>query len=243
MNSLPVLEARSLTRRFDGFKAVDNVDLRIDPGELRCLIGPNGAGKSTLFKCLTGQLRPSSGRVFMEGREITRMSSHMIARQRIAIKNQIPDVFGGLSIYENLWLAGRRHHGGQALKQAVARMISVIDIPEDSHRRKVENLSHAHRQWVELGMILITDPALVLLDEPTAGMTQDETMRTAAIIRRLNQRAAVIVVEHDLEFIASLASNVTVLHQGRVLCEGRVDDVMRDQRVRDVYIGQKLECA
>jgi branched-chain amino acid transport system ATP-binding protein/urea transport system ATP-binding protein len=237
-----ILETRGLTRRFGGVVAVDQVDLKVSEGELRCLIGPNGAGKSTLFKCLTHQLKPSSGEIRLGGRNLEGLPPHRIARMGVAIKNQIPSVYGGLSGRENLWLAARRTHRGRALEGRVAD--ALVEIGFDTGDRaalQVDALSHAHRQWVELGMLLVTEPKLALLDEPTAGMTRDEMLKTVRIIQRLNERSTIIVVEHDLEFISLLAKRVTVLHRGRVLVEDTMERIAQHQAVREVYLGSQWQ--
>jgi branched-chain amino acid transport system ATP-binding protein len=240
MNAPPVLQTRKLTCRFGGVVAVNNVDLAIAEGELRCLIGPNGAGKSTLFRCMTRQLRPSSGEILLRGRNLAGYHPHQIARMGVAIKNQIPSVYGGLSVRENIWLAGRRAHRGRELERSVDDVLEEIGFSDPSRvDRKVDELSHAHRQWVELGMLLATSPTLALLDEPAAGMTRDEMLKTVALVRHLNKRATIIVVEHDLDFISLLAKRVTVLHRGAILVEDTMENVVRNEMVRDIYLGSQ----
>lgn len=235
-----ILQTKALSRRFGGVTAVDNVDLAVEAGELRCIIGPNGAGKSTLFKCLTHQLQPSSGHILLNDENLAGLQPHEIARRGVAIKNQIPSVYGGLSVRENVWLSARRKHTGPALDAIVGRTLEEIGYAEPSSAAQIVNeLSHAHRQWVELGMLLASEPTVALLDEPTAGMTRDEMLKTVRIIKRLNQSATVIVVEHDLEFISLLAKRVTVLHQGRILMEDSMDRVANDPVVRDIYLGSQ----
>ncbi|MDQ7250455.1 ATP-binding cassette domain-containing protein [Dongia sedimenti] len=237
-----ILETRGLTRRFGGVVAVDQINLTVNEGELRCLIGPNGAGKSTLFKCLTHQLKPSSGEIRFNGRDLKGLAPHRIARMGVAIKNQIPSVYGGLSVRENIWLAARRTHYGRALDTTVAKALTEIGF-ETAERTaaKVDALSHAHRQWMELGMLLVSEPKLALLDEPTAGMTRDEMLKTVRIIQKLNQTSTIIVVEHDLEFISLLAKRVTVLHRGRVLVEDTMDKVAQNPAVRQIYLGSQWQ--
>jgi branched-chain amino acid transport system ATP-binding protein len=242
MTAPAILETRRLTCRFGGVTAVDNVDLAIAEGELRCLIGPNGAGKSTMFKCLTRQQHPTSGEVLLRGRSLAGRHPHQIARLGIAIKNQIPSVYGGLGVRENLWLAGRRTHRGAALERAVDTTMAEIGFSGTSRAaQRVDQLSHAHRQWVELGMLLASNPVLALLDEPTAGMTRDEMLQTVDLVRRLNQRATVIVVEHDLEFISLLATRVTVMHRGAILVEDSMANIARNPMVREIYLGRQMQ--
>ncbi len=207
--------------------------------ELRCLIGPNGAGKSTFFKTLTGQLVPTSGAISFRGQPIAGKLSHEIARMGIGIKTQVPNVFNGLSVRENIWLAVRRKATPRAQAPAVNAVLEMIRLTDHADR-VVATLSHGQRQWVEIGMVLAAEPELILLDEPAAGMTDEETFHTAAIIREINRDRAIIVVEHDMEFIKQIAKKVTVFHQGRVLVEDTVDRVLADQRVRDVYLGKKV---
>lgn len=239
----PILTTRALTRRFGGVTAVDSVDLSIEEGEIRCLIGPNGAGKSTLFKCLTHQLKPSSGEILFRGRDLSRLPSFRIARLGIAIKNQIPSVYRQLTVRENIRLAALRHHRSSALSNAVNSTLEEIGLDDIRAEAAVATLSHAHRQWVELGMLLVSSPQLALLDEPTAGMTRDEMLKTVGIIGRLNQRATVIVVEHDLEFITRLAKRVTVLHQGAVLVEDTMANIEANETVRNIYLGKRRDTA
>jgi len=233
-----LLEARGLTMQFGGVRAVSGVDFVLDPGELRCLIGPNGAGKSTFFKMITGQLRPTAGRVTFRGTDIARLQPHAIARLGLGIKTQVPNVFDGLSVFENLWIAASRRHRGKAVDIAVDRELERLRL---THLRDalVGRLAHGQRQWVELGIVLAADPTLVLLDEPTAGMTQEESTRTAELVRDINRTHTLIVVEHDMAFIRAIATRVTVFNRGEVLAEGSSEAVLADPRVRDAYLGRK----
>jgi branched-chain amino acid transport system ATP-binding protein len=234
----PLLQTMGLTMRFGGVVAVDRVDFSIAPGELRCLIGPNGAGKSTFFKMLTGQLRPSSGSISFRGRPITGARPHQIARLGMGIKTQTISVFNGLPVRENLWLAARRTQHARTASALVDEVLERIGMVSRADA-PVGTLAHGQRQWVEIGAVLAGDPELILLDEPAAGMTHDEVNRTVALIRDINRTKALIVVEHDMQFIRKIASTVTVFHQGAVLVEERADLVLSDQRVRDVYLGKK----
>ncbi len=233
-----VLETRGLTMLFGGVTAVDNVNFRLDRKELRCLIGPNGAGKSTFFKCLTGQLKPTSGHIFIEGEETTGWDPHWIARLGIGVKTQVPSVMDGLSVRENIWLSARRTHGSEKARHLADDAIERLDLGSIA-KSLVGRLSHGERQRVELGIVIAAEPWLIVLDEPAAGMTAEEVGRMAEIIAELNREAAIIIVEHDMQFIRSIARKVTVFSQGRILVEDEVDVVMRDQRVRDVYLGKK----
>lgn len=233
----PLLETRGVTMRFGGVVAVNDVNFRMADGELRCLIGPNGAGKSTFFKCLTRQYKPTAGQIFFKGEEVTRLQPNRIARRGVGIKTQVPSVFDGLSVRQNIWLASSRRHSGRAVGRAVDESLTRIGL-EKVAEKLVGRLSHGERQWVELAMIMTSDPVLVLLDEPAAGMTHEEVHRTAELIREINRTKSLIVVEHDMQFIRAIARRVTVFHQGRILIEDDVEQVLRNQQVRDVYLGK-----
>jgi len=236
---VPLLETQALTMRFGGVTAVSEVDFTLREAELRCLIGPNGAGKSTFFKMLTGQLAPSAGTIMFRGRPVAGASPHEIARLGVGIKTQVPNVFNGLSVRENIWLGARRTHTPLRTAAVVDEVLEKIRLAAQA-RTLVGQLSHGQRQWVEIGTVIAADPELILLDEPAAGMTHDEVLRTAELIREINQSRALVVVEHDMQFIRMIARTVTVFHQGRVLMEDAVDAVLRDPRVRDVYLGKKV---
>lgn len=234
----PLLETRDLSMRFGGVHAVQNVNFTLAEGELRCLIGPNGAGKSTFFKILTGQLEPTEGQVLFRGRDISHAHAHQIARMGIGIKTQVPNVFDGLSVRENIWLAANRLHDSARVNGVVDEMLERIGLT-DVVDRLVGQLAHGQRQWVELGIVLSTDPELILLDEPAAGMTHEEVHRTAELVREINRSKALVVVEHDMQFIRMIAKQVTVFNQGRVLVEDSVENILRNQLVRDIYLGKQ----
>lgn len=236
--TVPLLEAKGLTMRFGGVTANEDVNFLLREVELRCLIGPNGAGKSTFFKMLTGQLTPSEGKVFFRGRDITGAQSHEIARHGIGIKTQIPNVFNGLSVHENIFVAAARKKSIQQTRRIANATLERLGLTGIAHRL-VGQLAHGQRQWVEIGTVLAQEPELILLDEPAAGMTHEEILRTAELIREINKTQAIIVVEHDMQFIRMIAKTVTVFNQGRILIEDDVDVVLADQRVRDVYLGKQ----
>ena len=235
----PLLETRDLGMRFGGVQAVRDVNFTLAERELRCLIGPNGAGKSTFFKMLTGQLQPSRGVVLFRGQDISQAEAHEIARLGMGIKTQVPSVFDGLTVRENIWLSASRLHARRRANALTDEMLERIGLTAIAGRI-VGQLAHGQRQWVELGVVLSTDPALVLLDEPAAGMTDEEVRRTADLIRDINQTKALIVVEHDMQFIRMIATKVTVFNQGAVLVEDDVENIMRNAQVRDVYLGKQV---
>jgi ABC-type uncharacterized transport system ATPase subunit len=224
--------------RFGGVQAVRNVNFTLAEGELRCLIGPNGAGKSTFFKMLTGQLQPSQGQVLFRGHDISNAHAHQIARLGIGIKTQVPSVFDGLSVRENIWLAAGRIHSSKRVDGAVDEMLERIGLTGAANRL-VSQLAHGQRQWAELGIVLSADPELILLDEPAAGMTHEEVYKTAALVREINRSKALIVVEHDMQFISMIAKQVTVFNQGSVLVEDAVENILRNPQVRDIYLGKQ----
>ena len=236
--SPPLIETRGLVKHFGGVQAVRGVDFALEEGELRCLIGPNGAGKSTFFKLLTGQIESSSGSVLFRGADITTLQAHEIARLGIGIKTQVPSVFNGLSVRDNLWIAAARHKKGQAIAQAVEAQIERLSLGRFANRLTGQ-LAHGQRQRVELGLVLCGEPNLILLDEPTAGMTEEERGQTAELIREINREHPLIVVEHDMSFIRTIARRITVFNQGTILMEGGVDEVFGSQVVRDVYLGKR----
>lgn len=233
-----LVETQNLGIHFGGLKAVNDVSFRLEPGELRCLIGPNGAGKTTFFRLLTGVHRPSTGSVTIGGVSINGLQTHQIARLGVGIKTQIPSLFDNLSVRENLWLAARRRNGRADADTMAGEVLEKIQLTGFAGR-DVARLSHGQRQWVELGVVLAGRPKLILLDEPAAGMTGEERERTAALIRAINASCAIIVVEHDMEFIRMIAKTVTVFNRGEILVEDTVDKVLSDQRVKDVYLGKQ----
>ena len=232
-----VLETRNLSMHFGGVHAVDRVDFALWENELRCLIGPNGAGKSTFFKCLTGQLRPTAGDVVIRDVHVAGREPHEIAALGVGIKTQVPNVFDGLSVESNIWLAARRWHGDVRAKTLTANTLERLQLG-DVRNRSVGQLAHGQRQWVELGMVVAAEPWLVLLDEPAAGMTPEETARTAELIREINTTATLIVVEHDMQFIRMISQKVTVFHEGSILMEDTMEAISANKRAREVYLGR-----
>ena len=233
-----IVETRNLSMHFGGVRAVEQVDFMLFDKELRCLIGPNGAGKSTFFKCLTGQLNPTSGEVIIRDQKTTGAEPHEVASLGVGIKTQVPNVFDGLSVDENIWLSARRWHKSKRARTITSETIERLKLG-DIRREMVGRLAHGQRQWVELGMVVAAEPWLVLLDEPAAGMTHEETARTADLIKEINTQAALIVVEHDMQFIRMISQQVTVFHEGQILMEDSMEAISKDKRAREVYLGNR----
>lgn len=239
-----LLEVSGVTVSFDGFRALDDLNFVLYEGELTVVIGPNGAGKTTLLDVVTGRTRADSGTIVFDGRTITGLADYAIARSGIVRKFQAPSVFPELTIEENLGLAGRRAKGvfrvlvgaGAAVPANIDEVLTVIDL---THRRgdRAGVLSHGEKQWLEIGMVLCQRPRLMLIDEPIAGMTAAEAARTAILLRRISSQCSILVVEHDMEFVRTIADRVSVFHQGRVLAEGSFARVSADAKVREVYLG------
>lgn len=232
-----ILETRDLEKRFGGVRAIAGVSFKLRRGELRCLIGPNGAGKSTFFKMLTAQLRPTAGQILFEGADITKLHAHQIGQLGIGIKNQVPDVYDGLTVHENLWLAASAEAKPTAARAKVDEVMARLELGPLAERL-VGELAHGQRQWVEFGMVTACEPKIILLDEPTAGMSVEETNRTAQLILEANKSATIVVVEHDMQFIRQIARYVTVFHQGAILAEDTMANIQANQTVKDVYLGK-----
>ena len=232
---------------FDGFRALNNLSLYVNVGELRCIIGPNGAGKTTMMDVITGKTRPDTGRVvFGDDIDLLKLREPEIARLGVGRKFQKPSVFGSQSVLANLELAGASRKDvwptlvgrtTAAEKERIDETLETIGLVEQA-ARPAGALSHGQKQWLEIGMLLMQDPKLLLVDEPVAGMTQKETEATAELLRSLAGERSVVVVEHDMEFVRSLARRVTVLHEGGVLAEGSMEEIQGNLRVIEVYLGE-----
>jgi urea transport system ATP-binding protein len=243
----PLLHVEGVSVSFDGFKALNDLSLYINDGELRCIIGPNGAGKTTMMDVITGKTRPDEGTVFLgQTIDLTRMSEYEIASSGIGRKFQKPTIFPEHSVFENLELAMAADKRvwptlvARLNDEQCSRIDSVLEtiMLVADRRRLAKNLSHGQKQWLEIGMLLMQDPRVLLVDEPIAGMTHQETEKTAQLLTSLAGKHTVVVVEHDMEFVRSIARTVTVLHQGHVLAEGTMDQVQSDPRVIEVYLGE-----
>jgi len=241
--SLTALLVDGLTVRFGSFRAIDDLSLAIDYGEVRAVIGPNGAGKTTLLDVISGITRPKQGRVLFDGtRDITGENEAAIARAGIRRKFQKPSVFEGLSVRQHIAIGAdvgfRARLDRAALEGRIGEVLETVGLTDQAGRFASE-LSHGQKQWLEIGMVLASDPKVLMLDEPVAGLTDEETERTAALVRRLNRPdRAIVVVEHDMDFVERIADKVTVLHEGRTLFEGSMDKVRADAGVVEVYLGR-----
>ncbi len=244
---MSILLLHEVTVSFDGFRALNSLSLNIDVGELRCIIGPNGAGKTTMMDVITGKTRADRGKVlFDQTIDVRRMSEAAIADLGIGRKFQKPTIFENLTVFENLELARKTDKRAwtslvttldESARDKVVSTLGVIRLSQEADRQ-AGLLSHGQKQWLEIGMLLMQDPRLLLLDEPVAGMTDDETARTGELFTSLAGKHSLVVVEHDMAFIEQLGGKVTVLHEGSVLAEGSLATVQNDQRVIEVYLGR-----
>jgi len=246
MTAETLLFLDSVSVSFDGFKALNNLNLAVGSGEMRAVIGPNGAGKTTMMDVITGKTRPDVGRVEFRNLSLTTMDEAAIANIGIGRKFQKPTIFESHTVWDNLELAMKADRTALASlfwklseeqRALIAATLKRINL-EDASKRLAGGLSHGQKQWLEIGMLLMQQPELLLVDEPVAGMTDAETEKTAMLLRDIAQHAAVVVVEHDMDFIRALGVRVTVLHEGSVLAEGSLDTVQNNQRVIDVYLGR-----
>jgi urea transport system ATP-binding protein len=243
----PILEVQGATVDFDGFRALDAVDLVVEQGELHFLIGPNGAGKTTLVDAITGLTKLTAGRVVVGGRDITKTKEHRRVRLGIGRSFQTPTVFDSLTVVENLDLAEafrtrlpRLFLTRKGVSDGVARTLEAVGLTALAGA-PAKVLSHGQKQWLEIGMLLVQDPTLLLLDEPVAGMTPQERLDTGALLQRLAGERTVVVVEHDMAFLRRFAHRVTVLHEGKVISRGSVEQVQADPLVREVYLGRSRD--
>ena len=240
-----LLALEAVTVSFDGFKAVNELNLYIDKGELRVIIGPNGAGKTTVLDLICGRTKVSSGSIKFKDQEITGLKENDIVKRGIGRKFQTPSIYDDLTVFENLEISfprGRNVAGALFWNRTSEIVERVQEIAEtiflsDQLDRPAETLSHGQKQWLEIGMLLIQDPELLMLDEPVAGMSVSERLKTAALLNTIIKNRSVIVIEHDMKFVESIAHRVTVLHQGKVLAEGDMEAIQANPQVKEVYLG------
>ncbi|WP_277468304.1 MULTISPECIES: urea ABC transporter ATP-binding protein UrtD [unclassified Paenibacillus] len=239
-----MLETFDLSVEFSGFKAISDLNFSLDQGEVRVILGPNGAGKTTLMDLITGKTKPTSGKVVFRGTDITGMDPHGIARLGVGRKFQGPNLFDNMTVFENLEVALQGNHTlfkalafkkKKALVDRIYEVLARVSLERKANHVAV-NLSHGEKQWLEMGMILAQDPELIVLDEPTTGMTADETFKTGELIQTLFKGRSVLVIEHDMAFVRQIARVVTVLHQGKFLAQGTLQEIEQNQRVQEVYL-------
>lgn len=247
-----ILETKALTKKFGGLIAVDQVNLRLDEGELRCIIGPNGCGKTTLFNLISGFYKPSEGQVLYNGEDITGKAVYAISQLGIGRKFQVPSVFNQLTVYENIRVPFyfRHRHSRSAgtdtersADQEMMGLLAKVNL-SDRHQDLAINLAHGEKQWLEIGMVLASKPRLMLLDEPTAGMTVSETSKTAQLIRSISQETgiSILVIEHDISFVREIAGRITVMYKGALFKEGSYEEIQTDEEVREIYLGRQKKC-
>ena len=241
-----LLEVKGLVTKFSGYTILDDLDFSIEENELRVLLGPNGAGKTTLIDMITGRYKPAGGKIFFANRDITGMAPDRIFGLGISRKFQVPNLYETLSVFDNIMvsLQGDRKVVRSLLRRVTAEdsdrigeILEMIGL-EDKANDPADTLSHGERQWLELGMLIGSNPKLLLLDEPTTGMTEDDKHKTAEMIQKIAQSHTVLLVEHDMHVVRQIANIVTVLHQGRVLAEGPLSEVVQNETVREVYLGK-----
>ncbi|KTG16993.1 MULTISPECIES: urea ABC transporter ATP-binding protein UrtD [unclassified Guyparkeria] len=240
-----LLAIEDLTVSFDGFKAIEGLNFYVDSNELRVVIGPNGAGKTTLLDLICGKTKATDGSIKFKNKELTKLPEHRIVWEGVGRKFQTPSVYEALTVYENLEVSypkGKSVFGSLFFKNTAEVDGKIREIAEsifltDLLDRPADELSHGQKQWLEIGMLLIQDPELLMLDEPVAGMSVSEREKTAELLNRISKGRSVIVIEHDMDFVKEIASKVTVMHQGNVLAEGDMETVQSDPRVIEVYLG------
>jgi urea transport system ATP-binding protein len=243
-----ILMLEDVNKSFEGYKAISNLTFYMDEGELRVVIGPNGAGKSTMLDLITGRTKPDKGKIeFGRDTDLSRLNEYQINRLGIGRKFQTPSIYADHSVFDNIWLSLKGHRSvwhtlfekiSSEQRDRVHAILNTVGLPDKS-TVKAGSLSHGQKQWLEIGMLLAQDPRLLLIDEPAAGMTDEETRKTGELLLSLEGQHSIVVIEHDMTFVRQLARKVTVLHQGTVLCEGSVDEVQNDERVREVYLGKR----
>ncbi|RTM02247.1 MAG: ABC transporter ATP-binding protein [Bradyrhizobiaceae bacterium] len=235
---MALLQLRDLNKHFGGLHVTNSVNLVLEQGEIHCLIGPNGAGKSTLFRLILGEHHPGSGQIWFADEDITALKSFARIRRGLSVKFQVPGVFKSLSVRQNLEIALQSRLHGAALDKEIEGLLAFLNL-EAEQAQLAGNLSHGQKQWLEIGMAISLKPRLLLLDEPTAGMSPEETHMTGEMVRRLNAAGmTVLAIEHDMAFVRQVAQRVTVLHLGQVFAQGSIDEIVADERVAAIYLGQ-----
>lgn len=246
-NKNELLNLESIVVDFDGFKAVNDFNLNVSNGELRCLIGPNGAGKTTVMDIICGKTKSTSGKVIFDNESITNLEEHIISQKGIGRKFQIPSVFKELTVQDNLYVALNSHLGffrnifkffDQNDKEKIDEIAEFVGLKDDLNKT-AQFLSHGQTQWLEIALVVLKDPKLILMDEPTAGMTNYETSQTAELFNKLKNSHTLIVVEHDMGFVKEISDIISVMHQGKLLSEGKANEIENDDKVKEAYLGKK----
>ena len=243
---MPLLEVKGLTTVVSGYRILNNLDFSVEENELRVLLGPNGAGKTTLIAMITGQFKPTSGKIIFNGRDVTGWAPDDIFLAGISRKFQVPNMYETLSVYDNVMVSLQtdrkvfKYMFKRVTPEENDRIWSILEFVElaDKANHPVDTLSHGERQWLEMGMLVASNPKLMLLDEPTTGMTEEGKRRTADLIRRIAKNHTVLLVEHDMHLVRQIANKVTVMHQGQVLAEGPLAEVVANEQVKAVYLGK-----
>ena len=235
---MALVEVKGVTKRFGGLTAVSDVDLTVNAGEIHCLIGPNGAGKSTLFKLIVGLYPPTGGTILFDSIDITKERPFARVQRGMSIKMQAPSVFKELPVRQNIQVALQERFSGARRDVEEERLLALLNLA--AHSGKLAGaLSHGQQQWLEIGMALALQPQLLLLDEPTAGMSPDETFQTGELIQSFNAEGmTVLVVEHDMAFVRQIAQRVTVLHFGKIFARGSLESIIQDEKVAEIYLGK-----
>lgn len=237
----PILSIDGASKSFGGLAAVSDVSLNVTQGDIHCLIGPNGAGKSTLFRLIVGTYPPTTGRIRFDGADVTAERPYQRVKRGMSIKMQTPSVFKELPVRQNVHIALQHHVAGHQLREEEDRLLALLNLGADAGKLAGQ-LAHGQQQWLEIGMALALKPKLLLLDEPTAGMSPEETFQTGELILRLNgEGMTMLVVEHDMAFVRQIAKIVTVLHYGRVFARGPVETIIADPNVAEIYLGRANE--
>jgi branched-chain amino acid transport system ATP-binding protein len=232
-----ILETRGLSKHFGGLRVIESVNFAVAKGEVHCLIGPNGAGKSTLFRMILGEHAPSAGAIFYKEHDITALRSFERVKRGISVKFQVPGIFGALTAEHNLRIALQHHCSADELDVEIERLLDFLHLSE-ARNVPGTSLSHGQKQWLEIGMALALKPDLMLLDEPTAGMSPEETYQTGELVKTLNASGmSVLAVEHDMNFVRQVAHRVTVLHLGKIFAQGSMDEVVANEHVAEIYLG------